>query len=309
MKKLTTNQTTSEPQCAMPDIQSVKSIKASALIPSSESSNIRIDFPILLGKNIGAPRILIYGVEGVGKSTLASKFKNPLIVDIEDRTRHIDCARFIPEKFTDIINFLDIFSNDKNSISERVGYDVKTLVIDTLDWLQKHVTDYICTQNRQPSIEAFGYGKGWVMVGEWMSKVLKKLDAINKKGITVVCVCHSTIRKFEDPTGATYDRYTLKLLSGDKISVSDMFKEWADTMLFLNYMVSKTDDGEYVDERYILTERTSRYDAKNSHGLPPMVKLDDYQTIIDKIYSDCITETGDTLLEENNEELTNNIEE
>ncbi len=286
MKKINDNQN-HEVQDNIPEIQNIKTIKAGSIITPSEPANIVDDFNIKIGRNLGAPRVLIYGVEGVGKSTLASRFPDPIIVDIEDRTRHIDCARFIPEKFTDILNFLDVFANRKHSIDSKVGYEIKTLVIDTLDWLQKHVTDYICQQNRQPSIEAFGYGKGWVMVGEWMSKVLKKLDNINKLGVSIICVCHSTVRKFEDPTGAVYDRYTLKLLAGDKISVADMFKEWADTMLFLNYMVSKTDDGEYVDERYILTERTSRYDAKNSHNLPPMVKLDEYQTVINGIYQNC----------------------
>lgn len=233
--------------------------------------------------SIVPPRVIIYGVEGIGKSTFASRFPNPLVIDVEDRTRHIDTVRYIPNSFIEFMEFLDEFISNKSSIDESAGYEIKTLVIDTIDWLQKHAIEYVCLREGKTSIEEIGYGKGWVQVGEWMQKVIRKLDIINRKGVIIVGVCHSTIRKYEDPSGNTYDRFTLKLLMGDRISVADSFKEWADCLFFMNYLVSKSkvrDEEQLIETRYIMTERTNRYDAKNSYNFEPLVKLDDADKLI-----------------------------
>ena len=207
-------------------------------------------------------RVLIYGVEGVGKSTLSSLFPNPLIIDTEDRTRHLNINRVIVKDFKEIVNLLLTF----DKIMTDMKMNVNTIVIDTLDWLQKLAMDYVCKTRRGDSIEDFGYGKGYVYVFEEMRRIVNILDALNKK-YTIVCVCHCQLKKYEDPFGTTYDRYTLKLLSGEKTSVADIFKEWSDYILFMNYKVNKNKD-IVKDERYIFTERTSRFDAKKSDNIP-----------------------------------------
>ncbi|MBR0283530.1 MAG: AAA family ATPase, partial [Oscillibacter sp.] len=40
-----------------------------------------------------AQKVVIYGPEGIGKSTLASKFPNPLFIDTENGTQHMDVRR------------------------------------------------------------------------------------------------------------------------------------------------------------------------------------------------------------------------
>lgn len=236
---------------------------------------LTVQLPIIKGKQKMPPRVLIYGVEGIGKSTLASMFPKPLIIDIEDRTRHIDVDRVIPSSFQNFNEILDTLIAQKGA-----GY--KTVAIDTLDWLQTLVMDYVCAINKQPSIESFSYGRGWTLIAENMRKVIKKLDVLNRAGLIIIGVCHSTIRRFEDPLGGSYDRYTLKLLSGERISIGDMFKEWSDVMLFLNYVIERKGEVE-VENRFVFTQRTLRYDAKNSYGLND-VPLDNAKSeIIDKI--------------------------
>ncbi len=243
-------------------------------VPLTQAKKCNLN--IIKGRSTLPPRVIIYGVEGIGKSTLASTFPDVLIIDIEDRTRHINVDRIIPIGYQNFIEVLDTLILEKGS-----GY--KTVAIDTLDWLQALVMDYICLINKQPSIESFAYGRGWVLIAEQMRKVIHKLDKLNKLGVTVVGVAHSTIKKFEDPLGGSYDRYTLKLLSGDRISVADMFKEWCDVMVFLNYVIERRGDEE-SEVRYIFTKRTMRYDAKNSHNLDDSIPLDDAkEKLINKI--------------------------
>lgn len=241
-----------------------------------------ISYKFTKGKTLNAPKVVVYGVEGIGKSTFASKFPNPFFVDIEDRTRHLDVVRFVPTSFSEVIDFLDDIVDNYKHVCDYAGYSIKTLVIDTVDWLQKLATEYVCLINGLKSIEAMGYGKGWVLVAENMLKITRKLDNVNKLGLNVVCVCHSTSRKFEDAVYSTCDRYTLKLLAGDKISVADMFKEWCDCLFFMNYLFIQNEDKQEA-KRVIFTEHTISFDAKNSFGLPPMIDGNEMEDLIKKL--------------------------
>ena len=49
---------------------------------------------IITGKLPAAKRIVIYGAEGIGKSTLASQCPDPLFIDTEGSTTHMDVKRF-----------------------------------------------------------------------------------------------------------------------------------------------------------------------------------------------------------------------
>lgn len=244
-----------------------------------QASKVMRQYSFVKGRQLLAPKIVVYGVEGIGKSTFASKFPKPFFIDVEDRTRHLDVVRFVPGSFSDVIELLDDLTDNYNDICEQVGYEIKTLVIDTVDWLQKLATEYVCLVNGIKSIEAMGYGKGWVLVAEQMLKIVRKLDQVNRMDINVVCVCHSTSRKFEDAIYSTCDRYTLKLLAGDKISVADMFKEWCDCLFFMNYLFINNEDKQEA-KRVIFTEHTISFDAKNSFNLPPMIDAENSDTLI-----------------------------
>lgn len=234
------------------------------------------------GRCITPPKIVIYGVEGIGKSTFASKFPNPLFVDVEDRTRHLDVVRLVPESFTEVLDLLDALAVSKEKIDTEVGYEIKTVVIDTIDWLQKLATEYVCLINGIKSIEAMGYGKGWVLVAEQMLKIIRKLDVLNRQGLAIVCVCHCITKKFEDAVYSACDRYTLKLLAGDKISVADMFKEWCDCLFFMNYLFINNEDKQEA-KRVIFTEHSISFDAKNSFNLEPTIYAENIDILIDKI--------------------------
>jgi hypothetical protein len=153
----------------------------------------------------------------------------------------------------------------------KAEHPFKTLVIDTADWLEKRLAEHLCRKANKDSIEDFGYGKGWVLLGEEFARFLSSLDALLARGMHVVFLAHSTVRKFEAPDQAgSYDRFELKLSK----QAAPLLKEWADVVLFANYVtrIAEKDNGKTRavggKERVLFASHTAAFDAKNRHGLP-----------------------------------------
>lgn len=216
------------------------------------------------GKIARPQKVVAYGPEGVGKSTLASQTPEPVFLDTEGGTHHLDVVRIDSastwEQITAVIAAL-----------ARGGHGFRTLVIDTADWLEKRLIEHLCRKHNKDSIEDFGYGKGWVILGEEFAKFLGSLDDLLAKGMHVLFLAHSQVRKFEAPDQAgSYDRFELKLSK----QVAPLLKEWADVVLFGNFVtrVAEKDNGKHRGvggkERVLFANHTAAFDAKNRHGLP-----------------------------------------
>ena len=213
-----------------------------------------------------ALRIGIYGTEGVGKTTFASQFPGAVFIDTEGSTKHMDVARFDPpETYQDVLNQLAwVLGNP-----EKIG----TVVIDTVDWLEKFIFKAVCEEKKIQNIEDIGYGKGYVYAKQKFQGLLELLDEIIRQGVNVVLVCHSMIRKFELPDEmGSYDRYTLKL---NEKNIAPLVKEWVDMLLFVNYKTDvvtgtdgKTKKGRGGQKRVMYANHNACWDAKNRFGLP-----------------------------------------
>lgn len=208
-------------------------------------------------------KVVLYGPEGIGKSTLAGKLPKPVFIDTEGGTHHLDVVRF-----PDITTWEEITAAVAQLATE--DHDFKTLVIDTADWLEKRLAEHICRKANKESIEDFGYGKGYVILAEEFSKFLASLDGLLKRGMHIVFLAHSTVRKFESPDQAGgYDRFELKLSK----QVAPLLKEWTDLILFGNYVTKLAENesgkkrGVGGRERTLFTTHTAAWDAKNRHGL------------------------------------------
>lgn len=209
-------------------------------------------------------KVVLYAPEGIGKSSIASQLPSPLFIDLEQGTHHLDVARVEPSTLAEVEDLLVALAYRK------VDGDFKTLVIDTIDWLEELVIKQVCTDAQKKSIEDFGYGKGYVHLAEKMSTVLDKLDRVASAGMDVVLLAHSQVKKFEQPDDAkAYDRYELKLAK----SIGPLVKEWCDALLFANWKtnVKQPDEGKAKGvggkERKLYATHTAAWDAKNRHNL------------------------------------------
>lgn len=222
---------------------------------------------ITKGKQQRAQRVVLYGVESVGKSTFAAQFPHPLFLDIEQGTSHLNVDR------CDIGSWKQL----TDSLAEAKATDYQTIVIDSADWAERLCVEDLLATSKKTSIEDFGFGKGWVMVAERMSRMLASVDTLINAGKNVVLIAHSKIVRFEAPDAlAAYDRYELKLSKQS----SPLLKEFADELWFLRFKtkVSTTDTGRGKGiggkERILLTTHSAAYDAKTRSGLAEELPLE-----------------------------------
>lgn len=214
-----------------------------------------------------AQKVVLYGPEGIGKSTLASAFPDPLFIDTEGGTSHLNVKRVtIDGTFGDLIE----------TIQAVAAQDVcRSLVLDTMDWAEQICVADLLKKYRQTSIESFGYGKGYTYLAEEVQQILRAFDSVIASGKNAVIVAHAKMRKQELPDEAgAFDRWELKLSR----QAAPLVKEWADMLLFLNYktMVIHTEDGSNKAQggkRVIYTSHHPCWDAKNRCGLTDELPL------------------------------------
>jgi len=230
---------------------------------------------ITRGKIASAQKVVIYGPEGIGKSTFASQFPDPLFIDTEGSTKEMDIARMDkPTSWTML----------KNQIAYVKANPAicKTLVIDTIDWAEQLCLNDICATYGKKGIEDFGYGNGYVYEKEEFGRFLNSLEELIDRGVNVVLTAHAQLRKFSQPDEfGEYDRWELKLGKKTGSQISPLVKEWADMVLFANYKtvaVQADKEGNKFKaqggERVMYTEHHPCWDAKNRHGLAALLPFD-----------------------------------
>ena len=215
---------------------------------------------ITKGKQTRPQRVVIYGVESVGKTTFAAQFPAPLYLDIEGGTAHLDTDRVEINSWAEL----------NGAIKEVASTDYQTVVIDSADWAERLCVEDLLASTKKTSIEDFGYGKGWVQVAERMSRMLTALDSLIAIGKHVVLLAHSKVQRVEPPDLMTaYDRYELKMSKQS----SPLVKEWADELWFFRFKtkVVESENGKAKGtggkQRIILTTHSAAYDAKTRSGL------------------------------------------
>lgn len=230
---------------------------------------------IIRGKQPCAKKVLVYGPEGIGKTTFASRFPEPLFIDTEGSTKEMDVARTpAPASWEMLL--------EQVAYVRKHGDICRTLVIDTLDWAEQMCVKSICDRHGKSGIEDFGYGNGYVYAKEEFGRLLNRLEEVVYCGIHVVVTAHAQMRKFEQPDEmGAYDRWELKLGKKTTSQTSPLVKEWADMVLFANYKtfsVAVDDKGKkhkaQGGARVMYTAHHPCWDAKNRYGLPDEMPFD-----------------------------------
>jgi hypothetical protein len=218
------------------------------------------------------PRALIYGPPGIGKTTLASEFPDPIFLQIEDGTP----SDLVLSSFGRLTTYEEVMESIAALYTE--DHKGRTVVLDSLDKLEPLVWAKVCADNSWLNIEAPGYGKGYVSAdGAWRD-ILEGMNALRRdKNMGIVYIAHSTIENVNDPMTASYSRYDIRL---HKRAVGIMQDE-VDAIFLLNQDVSllqndpkaKAGPGTRVraaggGNRWIHCTPRPAYVAKNRYGMP-----------------------------------------
>lgn len=224
------------------------------------------------GRRVLPPRIVIYGTEGIGKSTFAAGADSPIFLGAEDGTSELNVARFPePQGFSDVLDAIRELS--------KPGHEYRTLAIDSLDWLEPMVWEKVLTDEGVKSIEKVGggYGKGYLAALDLWRLLLSQLDRMrHEAGVSVVMIAHAHAKTFQNPEGDDYDRFNLKL--NDK--ASGLIREWSDAVFFANYEVFTTENertgkskAHGSGRRLLHTIQKPAFYAKNRYGLESPMAL------------------------------------
>lgn len=221
-------------------------------------------FTITKGKQKTAIRLCAYGAEGIGKSTFAAQFPDPLFIDVEGGTKQLDVARFPqPQTWNELLEMVDAVLEDPTVC--------RTLVIDTVDRAEMLLTAQLLKEANVDSIEKYGggYGKGYTALAERFNKdLLMRLDRVIAKGVNVTLIAHAAMRKLESPDEPPYDRWELKTSK----KISPLVKEWTDILCFMKYeQVVVEENGRNKAKgkakRVMVFNHRPTCDAKNRYGL------------------------------------------
>ena len=221
-------------------------------------------------ESLSAPRIMVYGVEGIGKSTFCASAPSPIYILTEDGLGSLKVDHFpLATSYQDVMDAIATLYNEKHNF--------ETVVIDSLDWLEAIIQREI---EKKYDAKDLAYGKGALIAAERWREILDGLNALrNDKGMVVILLAHTTIKRFDSPEVEPYDRYQPKLQERSNAVV----REWCDALLFANYKtIVKKDDvgfnqtsnrGISTGERLLFTSERPAYMAKNRYNMPESIPL------------------------------------
>jgi hypothetical protein len=218
------------------------------------------------------PRLLVHGSEGVGKTTLGAAFPRPVFLQTED-----GCPSGL---MISTFGVLDTFPAVRDALTALAAepHDYRTVVIDSLDALEAMVWRDVCASQGWVSIEAPGFGKGYVVVDQWWLDLLAALDFLRRdRSMIVVLLAHSAIETINDPRAASYTSYQLRLHRRARGLIQDNM----DVIGFLAPDLNiQTEDAGFGKKRaradggsirWLHFEARPSFVAKNRYGLPPKI--------------------------------------
>jgi hypothetical protein len=219
------------------------------------------------------PRIVIHGDAGVGKTTFACAAPDPVVIQTEDGLGTIDATAFpLARSYSDVMEALAALYTEQHQF--------KTLVVDSLDWLEPLIWQKVCQEHQIESIERLGYGKGYVEALMHWRAFFDGITALrDDKGMIMIMTAHSEVKRVEDPLLPSYDTHDLKLHK----RAAALAEEFADVILFATVQTSAvTEDMGFNNKRVRAVTTGARvvhtvgqpaFLAKNRYSLPPLLPL------------------------------------
>jgi len=242
---------------------------------------------ITTGKKDKPRRCLVYGTNCIGKSTFANNAPNPIFVQTEEGLGDIDvngafdfCYSF--DQVMEQLNWL--YGND---------HEYKTVVIDTLDFLERLIWKQVSKDKGVKTIEEIDFSKGYKLALLHWQRVIDVLNALwNTKNMMVILLAHTEPVDVKDPDNGGYNTYRPNI---HKVPCG-ILQDWCDEVFFCRHKLYVTTEGKGFNEvnratnsgiRVAKTVSSGTHDAKNRLGMPDEFPFDlnafkFYQEYIDK---------------------------
>lgn len=218
-------------------------------------------------------KVVIYGTPGIGKTTFAATFPDPILLRTEDGAAALDVPTFprMAKSLADVTAALkSLFTTQ---------HEFKTLVLDSLDWLEPLMFSDVCKAEGKENIEDFGYGKGYIKVDDEWRRLQSRLERLRaERGMNIVAIAHAVPVTVDLPDLDPYQRYSLKLHKRG----AALWMEWADMILFVNYKAHIVKDSDSKSakgkakgsgERVIFTQERPAYQAKSRWPLDEEIRI------------------------------------
>ncbi len=227
----------------------------------------------------GAPRLTVFGRPGIGKSTLASQFPNPLFILCEDNELPGIQAFPVAKSFT------EVWKTVKGLLAED-DLPYETIVVDSISKLDQLVVEHILENEplgkngQKPSTLASacgGYGAGFMKCASILQAFKGLMDKFKERGICVVYVGHVGVIKHKSPDAEDFDQYSITM-NHDKSRA--VFIDDVDAVLFckLRSYVTENDSGRNMvhstNERIIITGVSDGHVSKNRFNMPAELKME-----------------------------------
>lgn len=219
---------------------------------------------------------MIHGPKGVGKTTIGASFPKPLFFDMEESSKSFDVQRVEPTSYEEIMATLtDAIEREKGSLP------FKSLILDSGDMMERIVHKKVCQDYGVAAIEDISFKNGYIYSLDYWIEIIKKTKLLrDTHGIHVLWVCHSIIKKFDNPQlNSSYDRYIVKMHH----KAADLLQELSEMVLFVNNDIATKKDKATkknyaidLESHCMFTRLSAAYDAKNRIGLPKKIQFTEH---------------------------------
>ena len=217
-----------------------------------------------MGTGPTPPRVFLYGGPGIGKSSVAAQSFKPVFLPTEDGLGQIQCDAFpLARSYDEFIGNLRALQTEQ--------HEYRTVVIDTVDWLEALIFEKVCSDYKVSAIEKVdgGYGRGFSYALGYWNEVKEALqDLRDAKRMAAIFVSHSTTKEIHDPETGDLTQYIPKINQ----RAAAFLMEWCDAVLFLTRHLGAA-RGEAGGDIVFKTSPSEHYYAKNRYGLPAEIPL------------------------------------
>ena len=215
------------------------------------------------------PMMLIYGAEGIGKTTFAAQAPSPVFVKTEEGFPvGVQSDSFeLCKKFSEVMDCLKALQTEEHSY--------KTIVLDYLDGVEMLIHRDILKETKSDSMATAcgGYGRAFSVVNNKMlNELLPALvDLRDRKGMWVIILAHSSVTEVTDPIEGNYQHFEPACAHEGWI---EQFKNTSDCVFFATGHLRNTNIGSNANKRVFKTQATHKQAAKNRFSRAEEIDLD-----------------------------------